>query len=285
MRSGRLVYKMQGLQDCFMPQNNNANVTLKEAAVYGVDVNEMTLSFKRLFLGSKKQRKLWKFPILTDLNLEIKAGERVGVIGPNGAGKSTLLKTIAGIYPLSQGNRFVQGSIAPILEMGLGFDSFASGRVNIKLALLHAGGLAMYNKEFEKDVIEFADIGEFIDRPMAIYSKGMRSRLAFSIAFYRKADILLMDEVFATGDQNFKQKAVELLIKNINETPITIMVSHDFSLIQSLCTRCIIVDNLKVIADGKTDDIIDLAIHKYGESKHISELIGDAAIMADQSSN
>jgi lipopolysaccharide transport system ATP-binding protein len=254
----------------------NPSISLQDATVCGVDVNELTLSFKRLLLGRKKKSKLWEIEILRNIDLEIQPGERLGVIGPNGSGKSTLLKAIAGIYPLSRGKRQVLGSLAPILEMGLGFDLYVSGRVNIKLALMHSGRLSAYSKELERDVVEFADIGDYIDRPMAIYSNGMRARLAFAIAFYQQADILLMDEVFATGDQSFKRKAIDLLLKSIRNTPISVLVSHNYKLIRTLCNRCIAIDFGRKVADGPTEEVLEWAVEKYGRDRALETLMEDA---------
>ena len=255
-------------------------INLKDADVTGVDISELTLSLKRLLLGAGKQHRQWEMPILQGINLEIRSGERVGIVGLNGCGKTTLLKVLAGIYPLQKGSREIRGSVAPILEMGLGFDPYSSGRVNIKLALLHSGRFSAYSPELESQVIDFAGIGEFIDRPMAIYSNGMRARLAFAIAFFQKADILLMDEVFATGDQTFIQKATALLLKSVQDTPISVLVSHDYTLISALCNRCVLIEDRRIALDGKAEEVLAYAQQKYGRTKELTEYVAESGGLA-----
>ncbi|MBX2989409.1 MAG: ABC transporter ATP-binding protein [Bdellovibrionaceae bacterium] len=203
-----------------------------------------------------------KLHALNGIDLDIHEGERVGIIGLNGAGKSTLLKVISGILKPSSGRIEVHGNIQPLIEIGAGFDPEFTGRENIYLNSYMLGFTKKQVQAQEDKIIEFADLGKFIDTPIKYYSSGMSVRLAFSIATMISPEILVLDEMLSAGDAAFLEKAKKRIDGLINQAKIMVVVSHDLSLIQSICNRCLIVRQGKVIFDGKTEN----AIKQYLES-------------------
>lgn len=194
---------------------------------------------------------------LNNVSLHIGEGERLGIIGRNGAGKSTLLKAIAGIYPLSNGSIEVQGTIRSLFELNLGFDFEATGRENIMYRGLLLGEHPNVVREKTQEIIDFADIGEFIDYPVKTYSSGMQVRLAFAISTSIRGDVILLDEVIGAGDAAFLKKAKQRITDLINSSKILVLVSHDFSSVREFCTRAIRLDHGKIIDDGIPNDVID----------------------------
>lgn len=187
---------------------------------------------------------------LDGVTFKLSKGEKLGVIGRNGAGKSSLLRLIAGIYPLASGNVHINGNIQSLFEIGLGFEMEATGRQNIKYRGLIMGVDPSETKKRADEIIAFADIGDFIDLPMRMYSSGMFVRLAFACSAYLEGDILLIDEFFGAGDVEFQRRAVARMHEMVERAGILVFVSHDISLIASLCSRVIWLDNGKVIMDG-----------------------------------
>lgn len=204
----------------------------------------------------KKPARRSQFLALNDISLTINDGERVGIVGHNGAGKSTFLKTLCRIYEPSGGDLHVKGDIAPLLEIGAGFNPEFTGRENIYLNGTILGFSKKQLKAVEKEVIDFADIEEFIDTPVKYYSTGMYMRLAFSVATTIHPDILILDEIFAGGDATFVQKAKKRLHEVIDKANIMILVSHDPSIIRSLCNRVIWLDHGRLKLDGGTEDVL-----------------------------
>lgn len=187
---------------------------------------------------------------LNHISLTIKSGDRLGIIGRNGAGKSTLLKAIAGIYPLHAGQLLVRGRVSPLIEMGAGFNPELSGRRNIYLngAMLGIAPEEMAEKEAE--IVEFAELAEFIDMPLKYYSSGMYSRLAFSIATAMQPEILLLDELLSTGDSHFVSKATARMHQLFSSSHIVILVSHNMSQILDLCNTAIVLHKGKILMQG-----------------------------------
>jgi len=223
---------------------HNPNPSLKDAAV-----NWLT--------GNKKLNDYRDFFALHEITVKIDPGDRVGFIGLNGAGKSTLLKTISGIYKPHQGKISVVGRITPLMELGAGFDPEQSGRKNIFLngALLGFSPSEMLKKE--KEIAEFSELNDFLDLPVKYYSSGMYGRLAFSIAAMTEPEILMIDEVFATGDGHFVEKSTQRIQQMVEKSSILIVVSHDINQIRRLCNRVIHLDQGNVIGDGEPESIIE----------------------------
>ncbi len=197
-----------------------------------------------------------EFWALKDINLEIKRGERIGIIGPNGAGKSTLLKIISGNISPTEGEIYVTGTIQPLLEIGTGFHPEFTGRENIRASLAYMGFSHDQIKEKEEDIIDFAELEDFIDQPVKTYSSGMYSRLAFSVATAIEPDILIVDEILGVGDAYFASKSLERMKRLTEQSMTTVLfVSHDFISVERLCERCIWIERGKVIMEGETLDV------------------------------
>jgi len=195
---------------------------------------------------------------LNNISLTISPGEKVGIIGHNGAGKSTLLKTICRIYEPVGGSIVTNGVIAPLLEIGAGFHPEYTGRENIHLNTALLGYKAREINEFEKRIIEFAELAEFIDTPVKYYSTGMYLRLGFSVAAAITPDILIMDEMFAGGDKAFLEKASQKMHDLIDTTSIMILVSHDLEIISEFCDRVIWLDHGIIKEDDTTPEVLNM---------------------------
>jgi ABC-2 type transport system ATP-binding protein len=204
---------------------------------------------------AKRQITYKEFWALKDVNLELRRGERLGILGLNGAGKSTLLKVIAGVLKATEGNVSVKGKIVPLLELGAGFDKQYTGKENIFLY----GAMLGYSKEFinekYKEIVEFSELGEFIDVPIKNYSSGMKARLGFSIATIVEPEILILDEVLSVGDAKFKKKS-EKRIKAMFDKGVTVLfVSHSLDQVKRLCNKAIILEHGHIIADGSVEEV------------------------------
>lgn len=207
-------------------------------------------------LSRKHQPSYSNFSAVNGVSFNIQSGERVGIIGHNGAGKSTLLKAICKIYQPENGKITVSGKIAPLIEIGAGFHPEFTGRENIYLNGSILGHSKSQIKQIESEVTAFAELEEFIDTPVKYYSTGMYMRLAFSLATAMHPDILILDEIFAGGDAAFLTKARTRMHDMIDNANIMIMVSHDHSLLTSLCNRVIWMDHGKIVADGEAKAIV-----------------------------
>jgi lipopolysaccharide transport system ATP-binding protein len=232
----------------------HAKIKLDRISIWGVDTYARASGLKQWFLRSGKITST-RIPILQQVSFEAKAGDRIGVVGLNGSGKSSLLKAISGNYPIHAGTREVVGSMAPLIEMGAGFDQEISGRRNIKLTYAFRGKLREYNKQVEEEIIEFAELGDKIDLPLKTYSTGMRARLAFASAIFQDPDILLLDEIFATGDTHFIEKSRAMMKKKVDEVSIAIMVNHGVRDIMEVCNRGLLVHEGRIIMEGSMRDV------------------------------
>jgi len=196
------------------------------------------------------------FHALEDITFEIHDKEIVGIVGKNGAGKSTTLGLIAGVIKANEGEVTVNGKIAPLLELGAGFHHDLTGRENI---IVNGLLLGMKKKDILSkidEIIAFAELEEFIDQPIRVYSSGMLSRLGFSIAVQTDPDILLVDEVLSVGDKEFQKKS-SAKIKEFQKKGVTIVfVSHDISTVENLCDKVIWIENHKIKMVGKTEDVV-----------------------------
>ena len=202
------------------------------------------------------------FLALSDINLKIIDGERVGIVGHNGAGKSTLLKTICKIYTPSEGSISISGKIAPLLEIGAGFQPEISGRQNIYLNGAILGYPTTVLKDIERDVIEFTQLHDFIDMPVKYYSTGMYMKLAFAIATAVHPDILILDELFAGGDAEFIDRAQERMHQFVDKSSIMVFVSHQPDLLRKLCNRVIWLERGKIVMDGESNLVLDTYLDK-----------------------
>jgi ABC-type polysaccharide/polyol phosphate transport system ATPase subunit len=208
--------------------------------------------------GALAYEDLWA---LRDVSFEIRPGETVGIVGRNGAGKSTLLKVISRVLKPSRGSLEVRGRIAPILELGTGFDHELTGIEHIHLNALLLGRTRKEIQEKLEEIIDFSGLGDFIRSPIRNYSSGMLARLGFSIATAWMPEILILDEVLTVGDAAFTEKC-EVKMRSFHEAGITILVvSHSDKVVRETCTRCIWLDAGRLRADGGTDEVLDLYLH------------------------
>jgi ABC-type polysaccharide/polyol phosphate transport system ATPase subunit len=190
------------------------------------------------------------------VSFDVPHGQAVGIIGRNGSGKSTLLKIIAGVYRPSKGTVTVNGSLAPLIELGAGFHHELTGRENILLNGLLMGYSKRDMMERQQAIIDFADVGEFIDAPVKQYSSGMYMRLAFAVAIEVDPQILVLDEILAVGDMGFQQKCFER-IRRFRESGKTILlVTHSMAVVEEHCDRAILIDHGNIIVDGRPDEAI-----------------------------
>ncbi len=222
-------------------------------------IHERPDSIRELFAKFfRKQVSYSDFEAVNNVSFSVRAGEMVGIIGRNGSGKSTLLKVIAGIYRPTAGRVNVRGTIAPLIELGAGMHSELTGRENILLNGLLMGYSKQQMLNREQKIIEFAEIGDFIDVPTKQYSTGMYMRLAFSVATEVDPDILIIDEILAVGDMSFQQKCFERL-KQFREAGKTIVfVTHVMGQITENCDRTILLEKGRLVLDGAPEQVVDL---------------------------
>ena len=203
----------------------------------------------RLLRGSLRYE---EFHALSGVTLTVRKGERVGILGLNGAGKSTLLKVVAGVYRPTGGSIAVRGSVAPLLELGAGFDGEYTARENVFLY----GAMLGYGRRFLEERLEgilaFAELEEFADVPVKGFSSGMRSRLGFAICTAVEPDILILDEVLSVGDARFRRKS-EARIRELFGRGVTVLfVSHSVPQVRGICDRAVILERGRVVADGES---------------------------------
>ena len=203
----------------------------------------------------KKEIKYNEFWALQNVDFEVKKGDRVGILGLNGAGKSTLLKVIAGVFKPTEGKVVRNGRLVPLLELGAGFDSQYTGRENIYLY----GAVLGFSKKFldEKldEIIEFSELGKFIDVPVKNYSSGMKSRLGFSVATLVEPDILILDEVLSVGDAKFRKKSEAKIMSMFDKGVTVLFVSHSLDQVKRLCNKAILLEKGKIISHGSIEEV------------------------------
>jgi len=210
-------------------------------------------TFVRLFTHAPRFR---EFTVLQDVSFNVFAGETLGIVGRNGSGKSTILKLITGIFRPARGKITVHGPVASLIELGAGFHPELSGRENIELNGLLLGLSKREIAQREAGIIEFAELGEFIDAPVKQYSSGMYMRLGFAIAVEVDPDILLIDEILAVGDVYFRGKCLARIGGFQQRGKTLVLVSHDTALIEHLCSRVLWIDGARIIEDGRPRDVI-----------------------------
>lgn len=206
----------------------------------------------------KKKKKNNEFWALKNINLNVKKGAVVGIIGPNGAGKSTLLKIIAGVYKPTKGTITVNGKVSPMIELGAGFDGELTARENIFLN----GAILGYSNEFIKEkfdeIVEFAEVKDFLDVPIKNFSSGMIAKLAFSISTIVNPEVLIVDEILSVGDLKFQQKSEQKMMSMIQDEGTTVVyVSHSLNSIRNICQEVVWIDHGKIVMQGKTKKVCD----------------------------
>lgn len=221
-------------------------------------VSNKTKSVKNYLIQRAKGNITYKeFKALEEINFEVYKGEVVGLVGLNGAGKSTLFKVIAGVLKPTVGKVKKYGSVAPLIELGAGFNGELSGIENIYLNGLLLGYSKKFIAEKLDDIISFADIGDFIYNPVNNYSSGMKARLGFAIATVVQPDILIVDEVLSVGDFKFREKCEQRIQEMIKGGTTVLIVSHSLGLIQKICNRVVWLEKGKIKEIGSTKEILD----------------------------
>jgi ABC-type polysaccharide/polyol phosphate transport system ATPase subunit len=218
-----------------------------------------------------------RFWALRDVSLRLAHGESLGVIGPNGAGKSTLLQVLAGIMRPSEGSVEIRGAVSGLLTIGAGFDQELSGRENILLGGAFLGLDDVTTRELLPGIVEFADLGNFIDAPLKTYSSGMRARLGFAIATAVDPDILLLDEVLATGDATFREKSKGRVIELVQGAKAVVLVTHDMAWVEEYCNRAILLEKGRVIVEGSPTDVVAAHIDRMAAARAEREEAARAA--------
>ncbi len=229
------------------------SITLKRSMYYGMlDIARCMIGFP---VDSGKLRK-GEFWALDDVSFDLKRGESLGIIGVNGSGKSTLLRLITGIFPPDKGKVSFRGRVGALIAVGAGFHPHMTGRENI---YLNGTILGMTRKEIDRkldEIIDFAEIGEFIEAPVNNYSSGMRVRLGFSIAVHCEPDILLVDEILSVGDLSFRNKSMRKMAEFRERANALIFISHNLEQVRVLCERTIVLDQGKIAYIGNTHDAL-----------------------------
>ena len=197
-----------------------------------------------------------EFWALRHVDLRVEHGESLAVIGPNGAGKSTLLQVLAGIIRPSEGVVDVRGHVSGLLHLGAGFDVELTGRENILLAGAFLGLDDRVTRELLPAIIDYADLGQFIDAPLKTYSSGMRARLGFAIATSVDPDILLLDEVLATGDATFRAKSKARVLELVSDAKAVVLVTHDMDWVREYCNRALLLVRGEVMLEGEPDEVV-----------------------------
>ena len=211
--------------------------------------------FKSLFTN-KKNYKIKR--AVDDLSFELRKGEGMALIGRNGAGKSTILKMITGVSYPSEGEIFVEGTISALLELSSGFDPEADGYENIKLKCSLMGMSDDEIKAVLPDIVEFADIGEYIEQPLRSYSSGMRARLGFAISVNCNPDILIVDEALSVGDRAFRKKCTAKVKEIMADSNVTLLfVTHALATAKDFCQKGIVLEKGKKLYEGNIDDAIE----------------------------
>lgn len=205
-----------------------------------------------------------KFKALDDITFQVRKGERLAIMGLNGAGKSTLLKAIVGVYKPTAGKVTKVGVMAPLIELGAGFDPEYTGKENIYLY----GAILGYSREFLdtkiQDIIDFSELGDFINVPLKNYSSGMKSRLGFSIATAVEPDILILDEVLSVGDARFRRKSLAKVQSMFDNGVTVLFVSHSIDQVLAICDRAILLQKGKIIAEGTAEEVAVVYEEKTG---------------------
>lgn len=233
-----------------------------------IEVNDVTMRFRmnndkimslKEFVTTAIRGKLNynEFTALNNVSFTVKKGETIGLIGRNGAGKSTLLKVISGILKPTSGSVTVRGNIVPMLELGSGFDFDLTGRENIFLN----GAILGYDEDFLKEkydeILEFSELGKFIEAPIRNYSSGMLARLAFSVAAIVKPEILIVDEILSVGDTAFQEKSRNRMLELMSGGTTVLFVSHSIEQIKEMCRRVVWLEQGQIKMIGVADEVCD----------------------------
>jgi len=232
-------------------------ITVKDASVRFNLAMQRQMSLKdQVARLLRKDQRFQEFFALRHINLDIKRGESWGFVGRNGSGKSTLLKLVTGILSPYEGTVAVNGTVAPLLELGAGFDMELTGRENILMNGLILGMTEQQVKDNFDDIVAFSELEKFLDVPVKNYSSGMRARLGFAVATSARADILIADEVLSTGDRKFQQKCENRMQDMLDGGVTLLFVSHSPGAVQRMCTKAMWLDHGETRMTGSADEVM-----------------------------
>ena len=228
--------------------------------------SEKVDSLKEYFIKFvKKDIHFEEFWALKDISFELQKGDRLGILGLNGAGKSTLLKVIAGVYEPTEGTVQKKGLIAPLIELGAGFDPQYTGAENIYLYVSVLGFSKKFIAEKFDEIVEFSGLRKFINVPLKNYSSGMKSRLGFAIATVVEPDILILDEVLSVGDAKFRKKSEKKVTEMFDRGVTVLFVSHNTQQVLRICNKAILLQEGRIIAKGDAEEVCAIYDEKVGD--------------------
>lgn len=233
-----------------------------------IDVDHVTIRFnlssqkvdnlkEYLVKLMKHELMFQEFLAVKDVSFQVREGEAWGLIGANGSGKSTMLKAISGIMKPYKGSIRVGGSVAPLIELGAGFDQECTARENIFLNGCVLGHSEKFMREHFDEIVDFAEIGQFLDSPLKNYSSGMKARLGFSVATMVKPDILIVDEILSVGDYKFKQKCMKRMNELMNGGTTLLFVSHNIDEVRQLCDHAVWLDHGVAVMQGQSETVCE----------------------------
>lgn len=248
-----------------MEKNNKVIIDVKNVTIRFNLANQKVDNIKEYVIRMiKKELMFQEFLAIQDVSFQVKKGEAWGLIGTNGSGKSTMLKAISGIIKPYKGSITVHGSIAPLIELGAGLDGNLTARENIFLNGCLLGHSEKYMQEHFEEIVDFAELWDFLDSPVKNYSSGMRARLGFAVATMSKPDILIVDEVLAVGDARFRQKCEKRMTEMLEQGTTLLFVSHSIDEVRRMCDHAIWLQRGHAMMSGEVNAVCDAYIETLG---------------------
>jgi ABC-type polysaccharide/polyol phosphate transport system ATPase subunit len=266
------VVEVANLYKYFTNRQQAFRSGIKRQGLFDTITSRVTKPFTRNHPNRKQQ-----FCALQDISFSINRGDRIAIIGRNGSGKTTLLRILSGMMSPSSGSAIVRGQFGILFALNTGFNMSLSGRKNVYLLCALYGYMPEQVDEMMEDIIEFSEIGQYIDLPVKDYSSGMRGRLGFSIMMKVLPDIVFIDEALSAGDESFQNKAHERLYRFKEENRTIVMVTHSMGQVQQLCDRAIWLDRSKMLMDGPAEEVVRAYRQHVRLGKSLEEIgLGEA---------